>query len=68
MVIRKAAIRARLARLEEVTSRLGDLTALTREAFRADYRHEWLAERGLELGAQAVLDIATTSWLDTLPR
>lgn len=57
MVLRKRAIRERLAKLEEVTSRLASLAGLPADHLRADYRNQWLAERGLELGAQAILDI-----------
>jgi uncharacterized protein YutE (UPF0331/DUF86 family) len=57
LVLRIEALRERLARLEEVISRLQELTHLPRSEYLADYRHSWLAERGLELGAQAILDI-----------
>lgn len=57
MVLRVEALRERLAKLEEVIARLGDLSAVGRDEFLHDYRHQWLAERGLELAAQAVLDI-----------
>jgi len=49
--LRPEMIRERLAKLEEVTSRLEELAPLPRESFVGDYRHGWLAERGLELGA-----------------
>ena len=57
MVLRLDALRERLAKLEEVTTRLREIATVTAEEFERDYRHAWLAERGLELGAQAVLDI-----------
>ena len=57
MVLRKEALRERLAKLEEVVTRLTQIARVTREEFRTDYRHTWLAERGLELAAQAILDI-----------
>lgn len=57
MVLRIEPLHDRLAKLEEVVTRLADLTPLSRQAFHADYRNSWLAERGLELGAQAILDI-----------
>jgi uncharacterized protein YutE (UPF0331/DUF86 family) len=57
VVLRLEALRERLTKLEEVVTRLTDVARVSREDFRRDYRHAWLAERGLELGAQAVLDI-----------
>jgi uncharacterized protein YutE (UPF0331/DUF86 family) len=57
VVLRVEAVRERLAKLEEVVSRLASLAELSRDEFMTDYRHQWLAERGLELGAQAILDI-----------
>ena len=57
MVLRIEALRERLAKLEEVVSRLSELARVSREEFERDYRQQWLAERGLELAAQAVLDI-----------
>jgi uncharacterized protein YutE (UPF0331/DUF86 family) len=57
VVLRIDAVRERLAKLEEVVSRLVELAPTSREAFRADYRLQWLAERGLELAAQAIFDI-----------
>ncbi|HLK12294.1 MAG TPA: DUF86 domain-containing protein [Candidatus Binatia bacterium] len=57
MVLRVEALRERLAKLEEVVSRLREVAGVTREDFLRDYRRQWLAERGLELAAQAVLDI-----------
>ena len=57
MVLRPEAIRDRLAKLEEVISRLESLRDIERDVFRSDFRNMWLAERGLELGAQSILDI-----------
>jgi uncharacterized protein YutE (UPF0331/DUF86 family) len=57
VVLRRDAIRERLAKLEEVVSRLEGLRQVRREDFLADFHHQWLAERGLELGAQVLLDI-----------
>jgi uncharacterized protein YutE (UPF0331/DUF86 family) len=57
VVLRREALHERLAKLEQVVSRLDDLTGLSLAEFKGDYRHQWLAERGLELGAQALLDI-----------
>lgn len=57
MVLRIEALRERLAKLEEVITRLGDVARVSFDDFARDYRHGWLAERGLELAAQALLDI-----------
>lgn len=57
MVLRVEALRERLAKLEEVIGRLREVAAVDRDDFLRDYRRQWLAERGLELAAQAVLDI-----------
>jgi len=57
VVLRVEALRERLAKLEEVVSRLREVAAVTRDDFLQDYRRQWLVERGLELAAQAVLDI-----------
>jgi uncharacterized protein YutE (UPF0331/DUF86 family) len=40
-----------------VIGRLREIGAVAHDDFRRDYRHRWLAERGLELAAQAVLDV-----------
>lgn len=55
MVLRAEAVRERLLRLEEVISRL---ESLKREGVdpRGDFRHAWLAERGLQLAAEIALD------------
>lgn len=57
MVLRIEALRERIARLEEVVTRLREVASVARDEFLLDYRQQWLAERGLELAAQAVLDI-----------
>jgi uncharacterized protein YutE (UPF0331/DUF86 family) len=57
VVLRLEALHERLARLEEIVGRLSEVAAVDRDDFLRDYRRQWLAERGLELGAQAVLDI-----------
>jgi len=46
-----------LAKLEEIVTRLGEIGRVSFEEFRNDYRHAWLAERGLQLGAQIILDV-----------
>lgn len=55
MVLRTDAVRARLLKLEEVVSRLEDIARQPPAA--AGFRDQWVAERGLQLGAEAVLDI-----------
>jgi uncharacterized protein YutE (UPF0331/DUF86 family) len=57
VVLRVEAVRERLAKLEETVGRLSEVARVGREEFRRDYRHAWLAERGLELGTQALLDV-----------
>ena len=57
MVLRVEALRERLAKLEEVVDRLREIAVVDRDDFLRDYRSQWLAERGLELAAQPVLDI-----------
>lgn len=57
MVLRIEALRERLAKLEEVVGRLYEIATVGRDEFLRDYRQQWLAERGLELAAQAVFDI-----------
>jgi uncharacterized protein YutE (UPF0331/DUF86 family) len=57
VVLRVEALRERLARLEQIVARLSEIAAVSRDEFLRDYRSQWLAERGLELAAQAVLDV-----------
>jgi uncharacterized protein YutE (UPF0331/DUF86 family) len=57
MVLRPEAIRERLLRLEEVISRLEELGRLDTLALREGFRVAWTVERGLQLGAEIVLDI-----------
>jgi hypothetical protein len=52
VVLRSEALRERLAKLEEIVTRLGEIGHVPFEDFRNDYRHAWLAERGLQFGAQ----------------
>ena len=55
MVLRVESVRERLLRLEEVISQLEQLRA--RRSGSEDYRDRWAIERGLQLGAEIVLDI-----------
>lgn len=57
MVLRPDAIRERLAKLEEVTSRLESLGRLEPAALRANFRDAWAAEHGLHLGAEVIFDV-----------
>ena len=57
MVLRPEAVRERLLRLEEVISRLEELRRLDARALREGFREVWAVERGLQLGAEIVLDV-----------
>jgi uncharacterized protein YutE (UPF0331/DUF86 family) len=57
VVLRPEAIRERLLRLEEVISRLEDLGRARAARSPGDFRDAWAAERGLQLGAEIVLDV-----------
>jgi uncharacterized protein YutE (UPF0331/DUF86 family) len=57
LVVRPEAIRARLLRLEEVTSGLEELRAHRRDEQPENFRDTWAVERGLQLAAEIVLDI-----------
>ena len=57
MVLRPAAVRERLLKLEEVISRLEELGRLEPEALRRNFRAAWAAERGLQLGAEILFDV-----------
>ena len=57
MVLRADALRARLLKLEEVISRLEEIARTGAAAGSATFRDAWAAERGLQLGAEIVLDV-----------
>ncbi|MEM9557582.1 MAG: DUF86 domain-containing protein [Acidobacteriota bacterium] len=57
MTFRPESIHERLRKLREVLAQLESLRSVSREDFVADYRHYWLAERGLQLAAEALFDI-----------
>jgi uncharacterized protein YutE (UPF0331/DUF86 family) len=44
-------------KLEEITSRLEELRSFSRAELEASYRDAWTVERGLQLGAETILDI-----------
>jgi uncharacterized protein YutE (UPF0331/DUF86 family) len=57
VVIRTDAIRARLLRLEEVVAKLVELRALPPAEIDQDFRNAWALERGLQIGAEVLLDV-----------
>jgi uncharacterized protein YutE (UPF0331/DUF86 family) len=57
VVLRPDAVRARLLKLEEIVSRLEEIVRLGRPALRKNPKDQWAAERGLQLGAEALLDV-----------
>ena len=57
MVLRPDAVRERIARLEEIVSRLEQLQRQPPRATPGDFRDAWAAERGLQLGAEIVFDL-----------
>jgi uncharacterized protein YutE (UPF0331/DUF86 family) len=59
VVLRAESIQARLLKLEEVVSELVELRRLGEETFRASRAQMWSVERGLQLGAEILLDIGT---------
>ena len=56
MVLRPDALRGRLLKLEEVISGLEEIAAAESNR-RSEQRDQWALERGLQLGAEIVLDI-----------
>lgn len=57
MTLRPEVARERLRKLREVLRNLEEVRAVSLEEFVASFRHHWLAERGLQLAAEAVFDI-----------
>lgn len=57
MTLRRQALEARLRRLQSVIRRLRKLQAIPLDRFRQDEDLQWLAERGLHLGCEIVLDV-----------
>lgn len=57
MVLRPEALRERLLKLEEVISRLQEARQIDRATLRTNFRDAWIAERGLQLGAEIIFDI-----------
>lgn len=56
MTLRPEVIRERLQHLRQAVRNLRELEDIPREEFVASFRHYWLAERGLQLAAEALLD------------
>lgn len=57
MVLRPEALRQRLLKLEEIIARLQAAGQTDRATLRTNFRDAWIAERGLQLGAEVVFDI-----------
>ncbi|HRC86789.1 MAG TPA: DUF86 domain-containing protein [Thermoanaerobaculia bacterium] len=57
MVLKVESIRARLAKLEEIATRLRELKTSKAHSDRAPYVEDWAAERGLHLGAELIFDL-----------
>jgi uncharacterized protein YutE (UPF0331/DUF86 family) len=57
VALRADSVRERLTRLEEVVARLQTVQPLTTSPWFEDHRDAWAAERGVQLGAEIVLDI-----------
>jgi uncharacterized protein YutE (UPF0331/DUF86 family) len=57
VVLRPEALRERLLKLEEIISRLQEAGQTDRGTLRVNFRDAWIAERGLQLGAEVVFDI-----------
>src|SRR3989442_14736497 len=60
IVLRPEAVRERLLRLEEALSRREELRRLDARAPREGFREVWAVERGLQLGAEIVLDVGNS--------
>ena len=59
MILRREVIGERVDHLRSVTRRLDEIRGADRDRFLASYQLQWIAERGLQLAAQAVFDIGT---------
>ncbi|MEE8219894.1 MAG: DUF86 domain-containing protein [bacterium] len=57
MILRPEVVRERLKQLHRVLRNLEEIRSIPRKEFLSSYRHYWLAERGLQLAAEAVFDI-----------
>lgn len=71
MTLRGEVVRERLRKLRDVLRKLEEIATLSGEAFNADFRRQWVAERGLQIMAEAVLDIGNhllVAGLNVTPR
>lgn len=57
MVLKPESIKRRLLKLEEVISRLEEIGPQSSELLRRSFRDAWTVERGLQLGAETILDV-----------
>ena len=57
MILRSDVVRTRLRRLRQVVHNLEEVRSVPGDEFVASFRHYWLAERGLQLAAEAVFDV-----------
>ncbi len=57
MVLRPDTIRERLLKLEEIISHLEEIDRANPAMLRVNFRDAWVAERGLQLAAEALFDI-----------
>jgi uncharacterized protein YutE (UPF0331/DUF86 family) len=57
VIVRREVVVERIDHLRSVARRLGDIRSSDRQEFLASYQLQWLAERGLQLAAQAVFDL-----------
>lgn len=55
MVLKLDSVRARLAKLEEIITRLSELSG--GGVGQGDFRQNWAVERGLQLGSEVLLDL-----------
>jgi uncharacterized protein YutE (UPF0331/DUF86 family) len=57
MVLKPESVLARLRNLEEIAARLEEVGPLTAEHLARNFRDAWTVERGLQLGAETILDV-----------
>jgi len=58
MVFKRSVVEGRLKELDAVVSQLNKYRDLQPDAMKQDLEKRWVIERGLEAGAQLVLEIA----------
>jgi len=59
MTLRPEIVRERLRKLREAVRNLQELRDVEKANFRSSYRQYWVAERGLQIAAEAVFDVGT---------